>query len=33
MNNYDDQMIEMETREIWEKHGEGIIREMEEDLE
>ena len=33
MNNYDDQMIDLETREMWENQGEGVSREMEEDLE
>lgn len=33
MSNYDDQMIELETREIWSDQGEGILRGMEEDLE
>lgn len=33
MSNYDDQMIELETREMWLNHGEGVLREMEEGLE
>ena len=33
MSNYDDQMIELETREIWVNLGEGVLREMEEDLD
>lgn len=33
MSNYDDQMIELETREMWLNLGEGVIREMEEDLD
>lgn len=33
MNNYDDQMIDLETREIWLNQGEAVLREMEEDLE
>ena len=33
MNNYDDQMIDLETREMWLNLGEGVLREMEEDLE
>ena len=31
MNNYDDQMIGLETREMWVDLGEGVLREMEED--
>lgn len=31
MSNYDDQMIELETREVWLNQGEGVLREMEED--
>jgi hypothetical protein len=33
MSNYDDQMIELETREMWKDQGERVLREMEEDLE
>ena len=33
MNNYDNQMIDLEIREIWQNHGEGVLREMEENLE
>ena len=33
MYNYDDQMIELETREMWLNLGEGVLREMEEDLD
>jgi hypothetical protein len=33
MSNYDDQMIELETREMWLNQGESVLREMEEDLE
>lgn len=33
MSNYDDQMIDLETREVWLDQGEGVLREMEEDLE
>ena len=33
MSNYDDQMIDLETREMWRSQGEGVLREMEEDLE
>lgn len=33
MSNYDDQMIDLETRELWSDLGEGVLREMEEDLE
>lgn len=33
MNNYDDQMIDIEIREMWQNQGEGVLREMEEDLE
>ena len=33
MSNYDDQMIDLETREMWLDLGEGVLREMEEDLE
>lgn len=33
MSNYDDQMIELETREMWLDQGESVLREMEEDLE
>ena len=33
MNNYDDQMIDLETREMWLNQGESVLREMEEDLE
>lgn len=33
MSNYDDQMIELETREMRLNLGEGVLREMEEDLD
>lgn len=33
MSNYDDQMIDLETKEMWVNQGESILREMEEDLE
>lgn len=33
MSNYDEQMIELETREVWLDQGESVLREMEEDLE
>lgn len=33
MINYDEQMIELETREMWLNLGEGVLREMEEDLD
>ena len=33
MSNYDDQIIELETREMWLNQGESVLREMEEDLE
>ena len=33
MSNYDDQMIDLETREVWQNQGESVLREMEEDLE
>ena len=33
MSNYDDQMIDLETKEMWLNQGESILREMEEDLE
>ena len=33
MNNYDDQMIGLEIRKIWQHQGEGVLREMEEDLD
>ena len=33
MSNYDDQMIELETKKMWVDLGEGVLREMEEDLE
>lgn len=33
MSNYDDQMIDLEIREIWQNQGEGVLREMEEGLE
>ena len=33
MYNYDDQMINLEIREMWQNQGEGLLREMEEDLE
>lgn len=33
MSNYDGQMIELEIREIWQNQGEGVLREMEEDLD
>lgn len=33
MSNYDDQMIELETREMWLNLGEGVLKEMEEDLD
>lgn len=33
MNNYDDQMIDLEIREMWQNQGEGVLREMEENLE
>lgn len=32
MGNYDDQMIDLETREMWLNLGEEVLREMEEDL-
>lgn len=32
MEKYDDQMIDLETRELWLNLGEGVLREMEEDL-
>lgn len=33
MNNYDDQMIDLETKGMWQNQGERVLREMEEDLE
>lgn len=33
MSNYDGQMIDLEVREMWQNQGEGVLREMEEDLE
>ena len=33
MSNYDDQMIDLGIREIWQNQGESVLREMEEDLE
>lgn len=33
MSNYDEQMIELETREFWLNLGERVLREMEEDLD
>ena len=33
MSNYDNQMIDLETREMWLNLGEEVLREMEEDLE
>lgn len=33
MSNYDNQMIELETREMWLNQGESVLREMEEDLD
>lgn len=33
MSNYDDQMIELEIRELWLNLGEGVLKEMEEDLD
>lgn len=33
MSNYDDQMINLEIREIWQNRGEEVLREMEEDLD
>lgn len=33
MSNYDNQMIDLETREMWQNQGERVLREMEEDLE
>lgn len=33
MSNYDAQMIDLEIREMWQNQGEGVLREMEEDLE
>lgn len=33
MSNYDDQMINLEIREMWLNLGEGVLREMEEDLD
>ena len=33
MSNYDDQMIDLETREVWVNQGERVLKEMEEDLD
>lgn len=33
MSDYDDQMIDLEIREMWLVLGEGVLREMEEDNE
>ena len=33
MSNYDDQMIDLEIREVWQNQGERVLREMEEDLD
>lgn len=33
MSNYDEQIIELETREMWLDLGEGVLKEMEEDLD
>ena len=33
MSDYDDQMIELETRKMWLNQGESVLKEMEEDLD